>query len=330
MKKRVDILNLQSCLPNKDVIKMVLSMLTGLDREMVLLAHNTKRKFDAEMWLKKTKFSKEYFTVIRFILELRDYKTLHCLGLFNKKLCSIAARYGDFDSLKWLRRIGCKWKSKKVCIYLARGGHTDMLLWARKEQNCEWSEACYINAIKGGHFETFKMLFAYECPYDYVKCKNLATKLNRWNFVKLLKIVHILLTKERSRKNVVLEYGRTTEWIFFVLVSDDNNNLFRKQVLQYVDKLAKTEISVEDLIPIARQYLEHSVLKSGIAFKMYLLGILYSDYTPQDMQKACIWYCEAVRLGDTGAKRALRDISNGEFAYCIFENSFCTKVYINM
>ena len=176
MKKRVDILNLWCRIPNKDVIKMILSLLNRVDWEMILMAHNKKRKLVPTSWIYKTNLSNiEHVTIIRCLVLERDVEMLRWLGLFNKRLCSIAAKNGDLDCLQWLRKNGCKWNTKKVCIYLSRGGHSTMLLWARA-RGCVWTKGCCTNAIRGGYSKTFRMLIENGCPCDYYKLFNIKKK----------------------------------------------------------------------------------------------------------------------------------------------------------
>lgn len=52
--------------------------------------------------------------------------------------CTLSARVGNLEVLKWARRRGCLW-DEQTCTLAASGGHKELLLWARRE-GCPWNE----------------------------------------------------------------------------------------------------------------------------------------------------------------------------------------------
>jgi len=79
--------------------------------------------------------------------------TLKCLRrrgvLKNERLLSAAAaRMGDLESLKALRKLDFPWDAW-TCKFAAKGGHLEVLKWAR-ENDCPWTEHTrQLAALKG-------------------------------------------------------------------------------------------------------------------------------------------------------------------------------------
>lgn len=91
-------------------------------------------------------------------LDLLKWLFVNCGNYEHKKrFCTIAAKRGYLEMLRWLRRRGCPWNGKKVCILLARQGCTGTLVWAKDNEGV-WSKECYEEALKNKHLETATML----------------------------------------------------------------------------------------------------------------------------------------------------------------------------
>jgi hypothetical protein len=99
--------------------------------------------------------------------------TLKCLRrrgvLKNERLLSAAAaRIGDLESLKALRKLDFPW-DRDTCAYAAKGGHLQVLQWAR-ENGCPWDERTCWAAANGGHLEVLKWARQNGCPWDVNTC----------------------------------------------------------------------------------------------------------------------------------------------------------------
>ena len=82
--------------------------------------------------------------------------TLKCLRrrgvLKNERLLSAAAaRIGDLESLKALRKLEFPW-DRDTCAYAAKGGHLQVLKWLR-ENGCPWDWRTCEYAARRGHLE---------------------------------------------------------------------------------------------------------------------------------------------------------------------------------
>ncbi len=97
--------------------------------------------------------------------------------------CSRAARYGQLETLQWLRYQDFPWDSD-TCACAALYGHLEILKWARgdldspasrseginPERNentvCPWDEWTCIWAAQNGHLEVLKWALSQGCPGD--------------------------------------------------------------------------------------------------------------------------------------------------------------------
>ena len=99
--------------------------------------------------------------------------TLKCLRrrgvLKNERLLSAtAARIGDLESLKALRKLEFPW-DRDTCAYAAYGGHLEVLMWAR-ENGCPWGALTCFAAAESGHLEVLKWARENGCPWDEDTC----------------------------------------------------------------------------------------------------------------------------------------------------------------
>ena len=72
----------------------------------------------------------------------------------NPKISSTAARYGQFEILKWLYENNCEW-DEKTTMWAAYEGHLDILKWL-VEKNCPWNESVCSSAAENNHFDVLK------------------------------------------------------------------------------------------------------------------------------------------------------------------------------
>lgn len=103
--RRVFVLNLRYWIPQKDVVKKILSYLNDVDVAMVMMAHNRERE-----------------------------KTLK--EKWGSDLCDKCAKYGYTTVILWLKEKGCEW-SWKARRNAAGEGHTETLK-ILKECGTEW------------------------------------------------------------------------------------------------------------------------------------------------------------------------------------------------
>ena len=81
--------------------------------------------------------------------DMLDYCIVHNLPVDeDKDYCSLAAKHGKLENLKWLRNHSFLWKN--TCYYAARRGHLDILKWARSK-GCPWDRTTYQSALRLRH-----------------------------------------------------------------------------------------------------------------------------------------------------------------------------------
>jgi hypothetical protein len=90
-----------------------------------------------------------------------------------REACSLAARGGDLEVLKWLHNTGCPCDSA-TCRAAAGGGYLEVLKWLH-HQGCPWDAATCYAAATGGHLEVLKWLHNTGCPWDSETCYAAAT-----------------------------------------------------------------------------------------------------------------------------------------------------------
>ena len=82
-------------------------------------------------------------------------------------LCAAAARVGDLEELKALRRAEIFPWNTLTCMRAAKGGHLEILKWAR-ENDCPWDWRTCAYAAKYGHLEILKWARENDCPWGRV------------------------------------------------------------------------------------------------------------------------------------------------------------------
>ncbi len=93
-------------------------------------------------------------------------------GNSKAQVCSIAARNGHLEILKWARSQGCHW-SVHTCYWAAGNGHLEVLKWL-KSQECPWDAGVCSWAASNGHLEVLKWLKSQGCPWDKDTCSHAA------------------------------------------------------------------------------------------------------------------------------------------------------------
>ena len=106
--------------------------------------------------------------------DLESLKALRKLEFpWDRDTCAYAAKGGHLQVLQWTRANGCPW-DKTTCAYAAMGGHLEVLKWAR-ENGCPWDERTCAEAAGGGHLDTLQWARANGCPWDERTCAYAAT-----------------------------------------------------------------------------------------------------------------------------------------------------------
>eukprot|EP00752_Nemacystus_decipiens_P005755 g5206.t1 len=82
--------------------------------------------------------------------------------------CTMSARVGNLEVLRWARRFGCPW-DEETCTLAARGGHIALLLWARRA-GCPWNEHVCEEAASRGDLEMLKAARQRGCPWTTNVC----------------------------------------------------------------------------------------------------------------------------------------------------------------
>jgi hypothetical protein len=91
-----------------------------------------------------------------------------CPCPLHSKTCSLAAKGGHLDCLKYAHEHGCPWGSD-TCSLAAKGGHLDCLKYAH-EQGCSWDWSTCHYAAAGGHLDCLKYANEHGCPWDSSAC----------------------------------------------------------------------------------------------------------------------------------------------------------------
>jgi hypothetical protein len=106
--------------------------------------------------------------------------TLKCLlrrGLLEEEslVCAAAARNGDLEALKALRRVENFPWDEHTCAYAAWGCHLEVLKWARAN-GCLWNERTCYYAAEGGHIEVLRWARENGAPWTEITRRRAAEK----------------------------------------------------------------------------------------------------------------------------------------------------------
>jgi hypothetical protein len=110
---------------------------------------------------------------------LTTLKCLHRRGRVKKKsrLCAAAARIGDLEELKALRRESGEGGSfpwdEETCAFAAWGGHLEVLKWAHSH-GCPWDGKTCKYAAMFGHLESLQWARANGCQWNWKTCASAA------------------------------------------------------------------------------------------------------------------------------------------------------------
>ena len=118
---------------------------------------------------------------------LEDYFAIVLLSdRLKRKLCSICARLGQLESLKWARSNGCPWGIiymnsghykgsvfNGTCAKAITAGHLHILKWAR-ENGCPLEVFTCSTAARNGHLHILQWARANDYPWDSNTCSNAA------------------------------------------------------------------------------------------------------------------------------------------------------------
>lgn len=96
-------------------------------------------------------------------VEMLTVKCLHSMNFpWDERTCSVVARQGNLDILKWLRSKGCPWDARTT-YHAAGNGHLEVLRWARAN-GCPWNASVTYIAAKKSQIETLQWSLWSGCP----------------------------------------------------------------------------------------------------------------------------------------------------------------------
>ena len=157
---RVSWLNLHLWVPQKDVRKLIYSLLDSVDKQMIKCAHNSTLK----VWLngEETRIcaSRGYLTILQIASPF-------IVG--PEYICEYAALGGHLNIIKWAKQLGCEMDSN-TCTNAAKGGHFDLLKSVRLNYGCDWDIFTSAAAAESGQLEILKWLIKGGCPHDTNWC----------------------------------------------------------------------------------------------------------------------------------------------------------------
>lgn len=107
-------------------------------------------------------------------LILEWIENMHGKGVFDERICAVAAHFGKTEVLKWLRARNCPW-DPMTCAEAARRGHLDTLKWVR-HNGCTWDEMTFELAVSESRHDILHWVLEQSppCPYDERGCKKAA------------------------------------------------------------------------------------------------------------------------------------------------------------
>jgi hypothetical protein len=121
---RVSWLNLHSHIPQKDIRKLIYTLLSPEDREVVACAHNTRRVPDLTEHF-------PFYCARNGFIELLDWAcSKECQ--VSEAVFEVAAEEGQWKVLQWGLQNDCVFE-EAVCMKAALdGGHLDLFKWGRR------------------------------------------------------------------------------------------------------------------------------------------------------------------------------------------------------
>jgi hypothetical protein len=105
------------------------------------------------------------------LFEIETYQKYNLDPSKNNKLCSYAALYGNFETLKWAKSLNCK-MTTLTCAYAAKSGCFEILKWL-KQVDCPWDSLTLTFAALGrseSQFEILKWCRENGCEWDNQTC----------------------------------------------------------------------------------------------------------------------------------------------------------------
>ena len=186
--KRVNVLNLEDHICERNVIKKILSLLNEVDVELVLMAHNKKRQYPFEPWFLKRCARYGYTELLFVFVDNRRFSLLHSqkqdisysaakgghcdtfelvLEKYNLNLderhFGMLAKHGHLNLLKQYELLLTHF-NEKMCIYAAEGGQVKVLQYLRVV-GCGWDERVCRAAATYRQLDALKWLKENGCPW---------------------------------------------------------------------------------------------------------------------------------------------------------------------
>jgi hypothetical protein len=101
---------------------------------------------------------------------------LYAKGIFlDPMACEVAARRGDFVTLRWLREHECGWHTNLVLPVAASSGNTKMMAWIIKQPGIVPNAGIIAAAARMGHTAMCEYLHAEHFPWNVSACTSAAS-----------------------------------------------------------------------------------------------------------------------------------------------------------
>jgi hypothetical protein len=148
--QRVSWLNLHLYIPQRDVRKIIYSMLNKGDRIVVQFAHSSVMSSFQSYNLNIHCAQYGYVDLIKWA------RSKGCTSIYNETTGRIAATYGRLEILQWITSIGELFDANSVTTHAAIGGHLHILKWLHTHKFLQdENQICYY-AAKGGHLHVIE------------------------------------------------------------------------------------------------------------------------------------------------------------------------------
>ena len=107
---------------------------------------------------------------------LEVLKWLHNTGCpCDTYTCRAAASGGYLEVLNWLHNQGCPWDEWNVCHAAAAGGNLEVLTWLHNS-GCAWGSATCTGAACGGHLTTLQWAREHHCAWNKAQVRDHAAR----------------------------------------------------------------------------------------------------------------------------------------------------------
>jgi hypothetical protein len=214
MKKVVSWLNLHLYIPQRDVRKIIYSMLNKGDRIAVQFAHTntmtSPQSYDFANHCAKYGY-----------IELFEWARENGCGPIYGMTGIIAARHGRLEVLQWLTSIGKPYSDIPVTANAAENGHLHVLKWLHTQISGPYLRHICYYAAKGGHLNVI------EWAVD--NCLRKGGASDDETQLSAARYGHLHILKWLVQHNTVLD----THWCLYKAVRRGHYNVFMWLITSY-------------------------------------------------------------------------------------------------